>query len=539
MHRVYSTVGVMADKKVVDDVDELDTHKLSSRHTKWTKNMGFDFEFVEEPPKSLQTECPICLLTLNEPRIVSCCGHNFCRACIEEQREEGRPCPLCKATSFSMVHNRSLEGTLSEFVVRCPNTKLGCFWVGKLDFIERHLHPAESSSSSSSEEVCLYEEVECIHGCGGAFIRRDVDSHELQCDLRPFMCPYCSQFSSTYDDVVNSHWLVCGKFLVPCPNRCEVGFRIFRENLEDHLSQDCPLHVLQCDFHYAGCKVMLPRDEMAAHLADTSVHLTLLSKLNHKLSRELVEKQDKIDSLEGTVNSRFEQLTKEIQAVKEENVKFTELLEESNKKVEELETKVKALICQLPKEVVLLPSGRTITLKKADISEEDVSIVVASANVKLAVTSGGAIAALDHRSKGALRKHCMQYLRSHNVFSVDTGKIVVTDAGGGLKCSHVYHAVGPRCHTVNYKKVLEQLITTALQMAESSSCVSIAFSAISAGCGLPIKVLSEVFVDAIFSYKCSERFPVLSDIRVVIIDDYTFGHFMEHFFKKKVRLAMK
>ena len=42
---------------------------------------GFDCVFVETPPKLW--ECPICLLTLRSPHLLSCCGVKICQSCIQ------------------------------------------------------------------------------------------------------------------------------------------------------------------------------------------------------------------------------------------------------------------------------------------------------------------------------------------------------------------------------------------------------------------------------------------------------------------------
>ena len=41
---------------------------------------GYDCEFVDSPPDSL--ECPVCLLILKEPHLLSCCGVKICQSCV-------------------------------------------------------------------------------------------------------------------------------------------------------------------------------------------------------------------------------------------------------------------------------------------------------------------------------------------------------------------------------------------------------------------------------------------------------------------------
>ena len=66
------------------------------------RKMGiYECEFVEHPPKHLQSECPICLQILREPHLISCCGHSYCEACIERVGKDGKPCPLCNEPGFT------------------------------------------------------------------------------------------------------------------------------------------------------------------------------------------------------------------------------------------------------------------------------------------------------------------------------------------------------------------------------------------------------------------------------------------------------
>ena len=42
---------------------------------------GYDYEFVDSPPDTW--ECPVCLITLRDPHLLSCCGVKICQSCIE------------------------------------------------------------------------------------------------------------------------------------------------------------------------------------------------------------------------------------------------------------------------------------------------------------------------------------------------------------------------------------------------------------------------------------------------------------------------
>jgi len=44
---------------------------------------------------SRETECPICLLTLTNPRTLKC-KHVFCTKCVETSLKHNNRCPVCK-----------------------------------------------------------------------------------------------------------------------------------------------------------------------------------------------------------------------------------------------------------------------------------------------------------------------------------------------------------------------------------------------------------------------------------------------------------
>ena len=62
--------------------------------------VGFECGFLEDPPKWLQTECPICLHILRDPYQVTCCGKSFCRLCIDRVKGDLKPCPCCNTENF-------------------------------------------------------------------------------------------------------------------------------------------------------------------------------------------------------------------------------------------------------------------------------------------------------------------------------------------------------------------------------------------------------------------------------------------------------
>ena len=159
------------------------------------------------------------------------------------------------------------------FCVQCIHQKSGCEWSGELRELDGHLN---LNTELSKLHGCAFAAVTCTHCCK-YFQHHHVQSHESgSCSQRPFSCEYCEDYSSMYEDVVNNHWPVCKCYPVPCPNKCGVSPE--RQNVETHMNTVCPLTVVKCDFHYAGCEVQLVRKNMPTHLAENlATHISLLT----------------------------------------------------------------------------------------------------------------------------------------------------------------------------------------------------------------------------------------------------------------------
>ena len=260
--------------------------KLSPTPTSKAGNRGgYDCELVEPPPTAFQTECPICLHVLKEPCLISCpCGQKICRECVEQIKEDGKPCPLCNKTDFTFMRDYGLERFLKEQEVWCSHKKDGCEWRGKLGEYEQHLN--EDPSPENQLTGCQFVEVGCVHGCWERFQRRHIASHQDEkCPERPYSCKYCHEYESTFEEVTEDHYFDCEMYPVTCPNKCRGDF-FRRQDMEKHVKNECPLEEIHCPLHYAGCKVRLPRKDMPNHMSDTVTHLTLLATVTQSLLKE-------------------------------------------------------------------------------------------------------------------------------------------------------------------------------------------------------------------------------------------------------------
>lgn len=140
---------------------------------------GYDCEFVEPPHQCL--ECSICLLTLREPHVSSCCGNHFCRPCISRVLDNKNACPLCNEREFTTLLHKGVQRTINSLIIYCQWKRLGCNWKGELGHLAEHLEPRDGATSG-----CGLVMVECSYKCGTMIERRGLMEHQNNvCTKRP------------------------------------------------------------------------------------------------------------------------------------------------------------------------------------------------------------------------------------------------------------------------------------------------------------------------------------------------------------------
>ena len=320
----------------------------SSRPVAEKRQVGFDCEFVERPPKVLQADCPVCLLVLREPHQVTCCGYGFCRVCIKRIEAYKKPCPTCNRKDFSVFPDVRLQRSLYEFHVWCSHKTEGCEWRGELSQLEKHLN--ESPKLHEQLIGCEFVKVGCHHCCK-LFQRRYISVHQIdECIRRPFSCEFCGNYGADFEDVTLKHWPVCVFYPVPCPSKC--GVCPERQNLECHVNKDCPLTVINCEFYYAGCEVQLPRKDIPAHLAESLVaHTSLMASYNQSKAQE---KDQQIAQLTKDLRENKQSI---IQLEKENEILKQALLEKTNK-IAQLQQSQDDLEAGLNKELTQLKANK-------------------------------------------------------------------------------------------------------------------------------------------------------------------------------------
>ena len=225
---------------------------------------GYDYKFVDNPPD--RVICVICHLPSRNPHLSECCGHVFCKSCLDKTSASSyTACPMCVNAKFVTFCNKQIDREVKQLKVCCANKKKGCKWAGELNDIAGHYENSDG---------CQFEAVNCPNDCGKKLQRRNLTTHaETTCPLRKISCQHCHE-TGVFRFIKGDHKNECQKYPVCCPNKCGVG-NILRRNLEAH-RKECPLEVVNCEYYSLGCEVTIPRKRKAEHEEeDAKKHLKM------------------------------------------------------------------------------------------------------------------------------------------------------------------------------------------------------------------------------------------------------------------------
>ena len=227
---------------------------LSSIAATPSKIGGYDYHFVKEPPDT--TVCVICQLPSRDPYLSVCCGHVFCKSCLDSAKKAvavvATNCPMCRSEGFAVFPNRQIDRVVRSLHICCTNKEKGCKWQGEVNYISDHLGRSDG---------CDFEDVRCSNKCGEIVQRQYLVSHmEAECPCRMVTCQYCG-VDGEYQLIEGEHKQLCPKFLLPCPNKCDVG-SVPRQDMTEH-RKICPLEEVECS---NKCGKILQRQYLGSHL---------------------------------------------------------------------------------------------------------------------------------------------------------------------------------------------------------------------------------------------------------------------------------
>ena len=181
-------------------------------------------------------------------------------------------------------------------------------------------------------------------------------------------------------------------------------------------------------------------------------------------------------------------------------------------------------------EVLVISEGHKLMVKRGNIVDEDVDVIVNAANERLDHAAGVA-GALNKATGGQLQRISNDYTKAYG--KVPVGGAALTKSGGGkLKCKRVIHAVGPiasQCKSdMMSSDLIFKAITNSLIEAQKMKAATVAFPALSTGI---YAVNRHLAADAIFQAMLKFHYTsndVLKDIRIVILDEETYTVFARH-----------
>ena len=150
--------------------------------------VGYECDLVEASSDD-SLKCNICHHVLRDAQQTMCCGHSFCKKCIEKALQStviDKKCPCCNEKTLNFVPDKKTHRHVLDLKIHCPNKQPGpepgCTWIGELRSREKHLR-----------DDCPFTEVQCSNDCLQMIQRRMLEDHlKSECGLRQVVCECCN-----------------------------------------------------------------------------------------------------------------------------------------------------------------------------------------------------------------------------------------------------------------------------------------------------------------------------------------------------------
>ncbi len=169
-------------------------------------------------------------------------------------------------------------------------------------------------------------------------------------------------------------------------------------------------------------------------------------------------------------------------------------------------------------------SNVEIILKQADLTDENVDVIVNAANSHL--QHGGGVAGAIVRKGG----YSIQE-ESNKIGYVEVGQSALTNAGS-LPAKKVIHTVGPRWGEGDEANKLANAVNNSLKLADENDLNTISFPAVSSGIfGFPKDKCAQVMLESVRNYLKKASDTKLKKIIFCIIDQLSINIFKEIFEK--------
>ena len=182
-------------------------------------------------------------------------------------------CSSCKEGSEQIHPNLQMDNMVLSFKCSCPLATRGCKWLGALGGCQDHL------------DTCGYVLEACKLRCGVVLQRDELKVHEKEkCPQRIMKCKHCRNNFITCE--LPTHFELCPRMKVSCELEC--GDVMCREDMTQHVEQECVEKEIECPFAKYKCVGLIKRKDLNKHLAYNRIdHLEM--KLN--ILEDIVSKQ--------------------------------------------------------------------------------------------------------------------------------------------------------------------------------------------------------------------------------------------------------
>ena len=253
-----------------------------------------DFEFQ---PTIIDYKCQLCSGIIWEP-IVDNCSHGFCKSCFEiylklnPDNKTTLLCPISHEPTSIQTGCNFIKTILEKQIVFCHFKLEGCAWKGTVKDYLIHL-----------DTTCPRQRIKCaLQGCEQLAPREQMQTHISNCDFRIVQCENCD--IKTPFISLTKHYTTCPKYPMECPQQCTK--KVQRENIDEHITNECPNTKVKCPYYDVGCKCMYAKkDGELHHKENYTNHLSYMFVNFNKKNEELEHK--------------IQQLNQTITAIQEEN----------------------------------------------------------------------------------------------------------------------------------------------------------------------------------------------------------------------------
>ncbi|XP_070582254.1 TNF receptor-associated factor 2-like [Ptychodera flava] len=205
--------------------------------------------------------CTPCSKVLRDP-IQTHCGHRYCHRCLEEYIESSDrvTCEACNQEDNKETILSIQESNRDRAILRELNScKVHCQNEG---CTWNGLYKEYDTEHQSS---CLFAIIGCIHSeCGISLRRENLAEHlDNECLFRRIKCQFCSE-EVTYKEL-KVHQSRCPKRPITC-QYCRED--VSGEKMTSHLdieTGDCPKKPVPCNFRDVGCNELIEKDKVKDH----------------------------------------------------------------------------------------------------------------------------------------------------------------------------------------------------------------------------------------------------------------------------------